>query len=355
MASQTVLDAHATAAAMRKCVEEVGNLKYLGVVGETGAGYVQAMINAIVAAPGTPSAAIYAIVPLLQRLMFNVGNYPYMQYIAGTGADEVDASAIYLDSLQQVNYDADAVLWRTQVIANAGTVSAARFSTIDTLIKALKAAGAWARRVDYFLLAAENLPQANTSLKRTLLTSLANSPVFTPDRGVTFGGTTFMDLKFIPSTQGGGIYTAASREIGCYERTNATAQYAMGVIQGANVDVYSPRIGGNVPTGSIGGSALAPTVTVTTSVGWSTIFKKSGSEWGFRRNGTLHEAMVGTDVATLASLAMYGGGRNNSGSLSNPRTSEIAAFMVGGYADDAVSLAEYDAIQAWATEIGANV
>jgi hypothetical protein len=330
-------------------------MRYLDYLGKHGAAACEAMRVATIAAGGAPSAEIVNVINALWPLMSHAGNYPYMNYIAGPAANEVDAQAVYLDGLQQASYDADAVLWRDQVIANAGTVSAARFSTIDTLIKALKVGGAWARRVDYFLLAAENLPQANTSLKRALLTTLANNPVFTPDRGVMFGGTTYMDLKFIPSTQGGGIYTANSREIGCYERTNATAQYAMGVIQGPNSDTYSPRIGGNVPTGSIGGSALTPVATVTTSVGWSTIFKKSGSEWGFRRNGTLHEAMVGTDVATLASMAMYGGGRNNSGSLSNPRTSQIAAFMVGGYADDAIALAEYDAIQAWATEIGANV
>lgn len=81
------------------------------------------------------------------------------------------------------NYDADALAWRSAVVAAGGTVTSQRMLLVDALITDLKACNAWAKTDDYALWAAENAVAGLVTLKQRITQTAINGPTFTANRG----------------------------------------------------------------------------------------------------------------------------------------------------------------------------
>ncbi len=81
--------------------------------------------------------------------------------------------------------DADAVLWWQAVAAAGGTVSGVQLRRVSTLIRSLKASGAWQRRDDYAAYCAENQTQGLVTLKKRITQTFTagTHPTFVANRG----------------------------------------------------------------------------------------------------------------------------------------------------------------------------
>lgn len=100
-------------------------------------------------------------------------------------------------------FDSATLSWVAAVVANGGTVSDARKALVNSLIQTLRANGTFTKWDGLWIHAAENEPQALTSIAAGNITAVvANSPTFTIDRGyggqVATAGMTLLN----PVTQG---------------------------------------------------------------------------------------------------------------------------------------------------------
>jgi hypothetical protein len=101
-----------------------------------------------------------------------------------------------------VSLDPSAVSWRTAVISNGGTVSAARFTLVNTMIAGMRSDGVWAKLDGLWIFAGENTPSALTDMVATrLATTAVSAPTFTIDRGYTGDGVAnHVDTTWNPTT-----------------------------------------------------------------------------------------------------------------------------------------------------------
>jgi hypothetical protein len=74
----------------------------------------------------------------------------------------------------------------------------------------------------------------------------------------------------------------------------------------------------------------------------------------FDRGVKLTDATITAGTAA-PTRAVYVGCYNNAGTAASFRASSVGFVVVGGPLSDAQELAQYDAVQAWATSVGANV
>lgn len=253
--------------------------------------------------------------------------------------------------------DLDALLWRNAVVANGGTVSAGRLDIVSAFIVTEKASGCWALTDDYWGFWAENEIQALTSLKQRRLATAVNSPTFTADRGYAFNGTTqYLDTGFIPSTHAVAM-TGTNLRIGVYERTNVGAN---GVAAGAYNSVtqsvmLTPRISGNITRARLNSSDGETGATITDSRGLKAA-QRNGTAYAAYNNGSpLALSTPSSTGSNLPTVDIYIGAYNNAGSAAGFRAVSTGFAVVGGPLSDAQELAQYNAVQAWATAVGAQV
>lgn len=255
---------------------------------------------------------------------------------------------------------ARANLWASAVAAAGGTVSAGRFSVVATFIAAEMASGAWWRTDDYQGLWAENAAQALTSLKQRRLATAVNSPTFTADRGYAFdGATNYIDTGFVPSTHAL-VGTVSSAHFELYERTNLSSNtYAGGVVNAASRAItIRPRVTGNALLGASSGSGTF-TLPVASSLGLSQTGRNGslatdvyGAKNGVDMVRTVDPTSVG---ATLPSNSIMLGAYSNVGAAAGFRASSLGFAAIGAALSGAQRLARYNAVQAWATAVGAQV
>lgn len=253
-------------------------------------------------------------------------------------------------------YDADALLWRDAVVTNGGAVSVARLGVVDAFVASEKASGAWALTDDYWLLCAESETQALTSLKQRRLATAVATPTFTIDRGYAFNGSSqYINTGFVPSTHAVQM-TGTSQRLAAYERTNVNANTTtIGAFTSATQNLRLVTRTGTTMTGTLNSGAAA--FTIATGAGYSAVSRASGGTTmlGFK-NGVKGVDVTGLTVGTsLVALALYIGARNNAGSADTFRASTIGFAAVGAPLSEAQETANYNAVQAWATAIGANV
>ena len=256
--------------------------------------------------------------------------------------------------------DADLTAWIAAVVANGGSVSADRAAIVGGFIAAEKASGAWALTDDYWCLWAENAAQALTSLKQRRLATVTAAPTFTADRDYAFNGTSqYIDTGFIPGTHAVSM-SLNSIHLDVYERTNVSANTAaLGVTSGSNRLLrITPR-----STSSAFGFTLTDSATFTLPAADSRGLTQIG------RNGALvtdtYGAKNGADMvraadptalgASLPSHSLYIGAANSAGTAANFRASSIGFAACGAALSQAQRLARYNAVQAWATAVGAQV
>ena len=257
-------------------------------------------------------------------------------------------------------YDPDVLLWRSAVVANGGTVSTARLSIVNDFVTAEKLSGNWYLTDDYWGLWGENATQALVSLKQRRLATTVNSPTFTADRQYAFdGATNYISTGFIPSTHGI-AYTGANQRLAVYERTNVSASaYAAGARVGTAAAMgLIPRASGSM-TGTVNNTAgsAAFVLGVADSRGYKAVSRAGGTTaLGYDRGVRLTDATgltIGGSTGPTVSIAI--GCYNSSGTPISFRSASIGFVAIGAPLSDAQELAQYNAVQAWATAIGANV
>jgi hypothetical protein len=269
-----------------------------------------------------------------------------------------DGTTLYGQGLTLLGAVPSAVaLWATAVAANGGSVSTARLAIVSTFVVAEQASGAWYLTDDYMPLWGENAPQALTSLKQRRLAVAVNSPTFAADRGYAFNGTTqYLNTGFIPSTNGINC-TGTNQRIGVYERTNVNSVgLSAGVLDAAGRNLTLNNRTGTTATARANGLTASFTLGTTDSRGLKAASRAGGSSTVklFDRGVKLTDATVAAGTAA-PTRAIYVGCYNNAGTAASFRASSVGFVVVGGPLSDAQELAQYNAIQAWATSVGANV
>lgn len=254
--------------------------------------------------------------------------------------------------------DQSLAAWVSAVVANGGSVSPARANIVARFIAAEKASGAWALTDDYWVLWAENATQALTSLKQRRLASAVAAPTFTTDRGYAFNGTSqYLDTGFIPSTHGVNC-TGTNQRIGVYERTDVSSSgVSAGTVDAAARCLLIVNRNGTVATGRANaagvnftlGTADSRALKVTSRAGGGTTIKL------YDRGVKLTDGAATSPGSAAPTRSIYIGAVNNAGTAASFRAASIGFVVVGGPLSDAQETAHYDAVQAWATAVGANV
>lgn len=261
--------------------------------------------------------------------------------------------------------NAEAKSWAAAVRANGGSVSLAAVERIDTFISAEKTSGSWSATDDYWMLWAENAIQALTSLKQLRLASVVNSPTFVQNRGYTFDGTSnYISTGFIPSTHKVAM-NGDNMHLSVYERTDLAANnYPAGLYYSSVQNLaIRPRTStaGNVT--AIANSSSASSATAAPA-GIGSLALTTGMRRGttvndvlmFKRGAAIPITTLPTAVAsTLPTVSLFIGCYNNWGTPAGHRATNIGMVTIGGARTDAQELAFYNAVQALATSLGANV
>lgn len=257
-------------------------------------------------------------------------------------------------------FDADVLAWEAVVIAAGGSVSLARRVVVDQFVFSEKASGAWMLTDDYWALWAENAPQALVSLKQKRTATPVNTPAFTADRHYTFdGATSYLNTGFIPGSHGIN-YTGTSQRIAAYERINLSASGAAAgtrIGTGSSISII-PR-NGTAFSGSTNNSAgsVSFTLSVADSRGLKALSRAGGgtTALGYDRGVRLPDATGLTVGSSAPAVALSIGCINSNGTPISLRAASVGFVAIGGPLSDAQELAQYNAVQAWATSVGANV
>ena len=258
--------------------------------------------------------------------------------------------------------DVDLSAWIAAVVANGGTVSGGRATIVGTFITAEKASGAWALTDDYWGLWGENQIQGLTSLKQRRLAVATNSPTFTTDRGYAFNGTTqYVNTGFIPATHAVAM-TGTNVRLGVYERTNlAAGTFAAGATNTSSrrMTVTPRAAAGTTGSAEINAQPCTFTLAVADSRGLyvasrngATVADCVAYQRGVALVRTTNPTVLGV---SLPIVALYVGGSDNAGALFSPRASSIGFACTGAALSAAQETAQYNAVQAWATSVGAQV
>lgn len=261
-------------------------------------------------------------------------------------------------------FDVDVLAWSAAVVGNGGAVSLARLIIADQFVYSEKASGAWALTDDYWPLWGESAIQGLTSLKQRRLAIAVNSPTFVTDRHYLFDGVSnYIDTGFIPFTHGIQM-TPNSNRLAIYECTNVSASaYAAGCLNGtAGRRVRSrTRSGGSAIIENNSTFGATYTLPVADSRGYTagSRFSATATDTSAYKNGVLMARTVdaATVGVTLPTVSVYIGGFNNDGAGlgGTPKAASIGFLCLGGALSAGQELAQYNAVQAWATSIGAQV
>ncbi len=256
-------------------------------------------------------------------------------------------------------FDADVLSWEAAVIANGGSVSLARRIIVDQFVFAEKASGAWALTDDYWGLWGENAAQALTSLKQRRLAVATNTPTFTPNRGYESDTiASYIATGFNFATHAVAATVGNSR-IGVYARGNVnSASTAMGASYNSSRGTrLRPRSTGVIVT-QINTTVDTLVNSVANSQGLTAVSRNgsSGAVGKAYKNGVLFETYTPAGFSSgLSTLEVFLLCYNANGTPTGLYPSEVGFAVVGASLSDAQELAQYNAVQAWATSIGANV
>ncbi len=255
--------------------------------------------------------------------------------------------------------DSSAVLYRDAVVANGGTVSGLRLARLSQFIRAEKASGAWNLTDDYWVLWGEDAAQSLTSLKQFRLATAVNSPTFMANRGYTFdGATNYIDTAFVPSTHAVAM-TGSLLRLAVYERANVAVSntWAAGCLNSGTQNVLvNPRSAGGIFQLALNSSATTAASGITDSRGYSVGNRSTGPVFTGYKNGVSQGAVVpGANATTLPTVSLYLGAFNSSGTPSGFRATSLGLVCVGASLSAAQETAQYNAVQAFATAIGAQV
>lgn len=254
-------------------------------------------------------------------------------------------------------YDADVLAWETAAVANGGNPDLDYRRYLDDFVYSEKASGAWALTDDYWVLWAPDAGCALTSLKQRRLSTAVNAPTFTTDRGYAFDGATqYINTGFIPSTHGVAM-TGTNLRLNVYERTNVNAgTFAAGSYNSATRNlVIVPRSTGSRLQARANSETVETAATVTDSRGLSVV-QRSASTYGGYKNGTpIALGTPASEGSTLPTAAPFIGAYSSGGTPFGFRACSVGLVSIGAAMSDAQNLAAYNAVQTFATAVGAQV
>lgn len=187
-----------------------------------------------------------------------------------------------------------------------------------------------------------------------------NSPALTANRDYSFDGlTNYIDTGFVPLSHAVALSTDNAR-IAVYERTDVSAATsAIGTNSGAGrqlrIQPRNDRSGLGCSNTYVGTFTLP----VADSRGYFAAARggPSPADANAYKNGVmLTRTIRPADVAALLPIhSVHIGASNNAGFASNPRASGIGLACIGASLSGAQELAQYTAVQAFATAVGAQV
>lgn len=248
----------------------------------------------------------------------------------------------------------EALAWQAAVVANGGTVSAARLQIVQNFIGAEQAAGTWALTDDYWGLWGESAAQALTSLKQRRLATAAGSPSFTADRGYTFDGVDDqVSTGFLPATHCISA-TAGNARLAMYERLDfSSANSAVGSQNNASVSMLlNPRSGLQTRSKILASELSLQTLPVANAQGFVTISRQGTATMRTFKNGAALPDFVATTLgATLPTISITIGALNGTAF----RQCAPGLACIGAPFSDSQEAAQYANVQAWGAAIGANV
>ena len=229
----------------------------------------------------------------------------------------------------------------------SGAPSLDRKVKIDTLIKALKVAGVWAKLDALYVLAAHDAQAAQRNwIADAYNLTPTNAPTFTADRGYAGNGSTsYLDTGFNPSTAAG-KFQRNDAYFGIWSRTaGQTTASCAGYFSGTDGVSILPRSASNLMTGRINQAAAddtSPTSTVTDGSGLFGVTRTGASALRLARNG------AELDTGTTASTALVNGNfRLGSIGAVGFSTIELSAGLIGSQLTVAEETAAYAALNAY--------
>jgi hypothetical protein len=257
--------------------------------------------------------------------------------------------------------DADVLSWRDTIVAAGGSISVAMLSIASRFVADEKASGAWPLTDDYWPFWGENLIQATVSLKQRRTVTLVNAPVFTARRHFATDGTSrYLNTGFIPATHSVAATTQNTR-LAIYLRENLSGNlYAAGASSSSNRTLRVRPRNASVAYLDVNSSSGTYTLPAATSAGYTAGSRDAASganSYAYKNGVAMVQAVAPTAFgsASLPIVPILVGGYNNAGVFTSPRATSIGFMTVGATLSAAQELAQYNAVQAWATAVGANV
>jgi hypothetical protein len=256
--------------------------------------------------------------------------------------------------------DPDVAAWRDVVKFIGGSVSIAALSIASRFVDRDKASGAWDLTDDYWPFWGETLWQAIVSLKQRRGANLINGPVHVPRRHIATNGTTsYIDTTFIPNSHKVAA-TPTNVRLALYLRDNVSSNsYAAGAASSSNrILRIRPRNVGNALLEANAGAGTY-TLPVATSAGYTAASRDASAganNYGYKNGVAMAQTVAPAAFgSTLPLVSLYVGALNNAGAFSTPRATSCGFMAFGATLSAAQELAQYEAVQEWATVIGANV
>ena len=231
-------------------------------------------------------------------------------------------------------------------------LTAAQRAPYCRLFSSLIASGVWEQLDDLLVLGAPTQSTALVNLVSSSYTASAvNSPTFTANQGFAANGTSsYINTEFLPS--GGVHFKQNSGHIAIWDRTSrgSVADVEVGSFGTNNSTLIDADNGGAI-NGRVN-STTSATGTVSSSQGFSLASRTTSLVITIYWNGQ----SVGSGSLSSASPignAVFIGGLNFNGTLSNGSTDQIAMFSIGGSLNSAQALSFYAAIYAFLHSVGA--
>jgi hypothetical protein len=226
--------------------------------------------------------------------------------------------------------------------------SDARVALIDTLVRALKGAGVWARLDLLYVLAAHDAQAARLNwVQSAYALSAVNSPGFTADRGYAGNGTTsYLDTGFQAGVTSG-LAALNDNHLGLWSLTDLNAvQVDAG---SSNFYLRTRQSGSLLARNMVAGDTIT---TVASSLGHTMMSRSASSGYPVYRDGTsLGTGNAASSAASAANLLIGARGSASSADLYGSR--RIAVAHCGASLSAGQAAALYAALSAYLTAVGA--
>ncbi len=244
--------------------------------------------------------------------------------------------------------------WVAAVVANGGSVSAARQATVGTLLAGLQTDGVWTKLDRLWIFAAENSQSALTDMSSAhTLAAVVAAPTFTIDRGYAGNGSTsYVNTTFNPATQGTN-YKLNTASVHCWDNSNRAGANLVQIGSDNGTDYITIATFGLGSTTLLNINELAAgnTGASANSIGFFSLNRSAAAAIQSYQNG----ASIGsgtTSASVIPSFAVFVGARNSSGTAGLFSTDQMSAAALGGSLSAGETLLFYNRLRTYMTAVG---